>query len=50
MYLKGAIVQGVAGASALAYTGLNAAWTVVAVMTLVFAGLALVKLTPRRSL
>jgi len=41
--------SGVAGCSALAYTGLNTLAWVVAGSTLLFAGLALLKLAPRRS-
>lgn len=36
-------------AGTLAYTGLNTAWYIVAGVTLVFAGVALIKLVPKRS-
>jgi hypothetical protein len=36
-------------AGALAYTGLNTAWYIVAGATLLFAGVALLKLVPKRS-
>jgi hypothetical protein len=39
---------GVGGSTALAYTGFNALAWVVAGVTLVFAGMALLKLVPRR--
>jgi hypothetical protein len=41
--------SGVGGSTALAYTGFNALAFVVAGVTLVFAGMALLKLVPRRS-
>jgi hypothetical protein len=41
--------SGVGGSTALAYTGFNALAIVVAGVTLLFAGLALLKLVPRRA-
>jgi amino acid transporter len=40
---------GTAGSGALAYTGVNVLALVVAALTLMFAGLALLKLAPRRA-
>lgn len=40
---------GFAGTSALAYTGVNVLALVVAALTLIFAGLALLKVVPRRA-
>lgn len=51
MYTKAGYLtaSGLGGSTTLAYTGFNAlAWTVAGV-TLVFAGLALLKLVPRRA-
>jgi hypothetical protein len=51
MYGKAGYVtaSGVGGATTLAYTGLNVLALVVAGVTLLFAGLALLKLVPRRT-
>ncbi|MGY1715254.1 hypothetical protein ACI78R_12405 [Geodermatophilus sp. SYSU D01106] len=51
MYSKAGYVtaSGVGGSSTLAYTGFNTLAWVVAGVTLVFAGLALLKLVPRRA-
>lgn len=40
---------GAAGSGALAYTGVNVLALVVAALTLIFAGLALLKVVPRRA-
>jgi hypothetical protein len=50
MYGKlGAAAGGAAGSGALAYTGVNMLALIVAALTLIFAGLALLKLAPRRA-
>jgi hypothetical protein len=50
MYGKvGTLVGGAGGTSTLAYTGFDALGWAVAGTTLLFAGLALLKLAPRRS-
>lgn len=44
-----AAALGGGGVASLAYTGFNAIALIVAAATLIFAGLALLKLTPRRA-
>lgn len=47
MYGKGFTAAG-SGTAALAYTGFNTAWTILAGVMLLLAGVALVKLVPRK--
>jgi hypothetical protein len=50
MYGKlGSAAVGAAGSGTLAYTGINVLALVVGALTLIFAGLAVLKLVPRRA-